>query len=79
MPTMHVTHIALFPCLSHVMPFSGDTLTERSMTLKLSGAKSLRDPLVVQLLGEWVASSPFAKARWSKATQMGYPALKSSN
>ena len=40
-----------------------------SMTLtRLSGAKSLRDPLVSQLLGEWVASSPLAKARWYGAT-----------
>ena len=49
------------------------------MTLtRLSGAKSLRDPLVAQLLGEWVASSPLAKARWSEATEMGYPALNRS-
>ena len=36
----HLTHIALFPCLALVMPFSRDTLTELSMTLtRLSGAK----------------------------------------
>ena len=41
------------------MPFSRHTILELSMTLVcLSGAKSLRDPLVSQLLGEWVASSP---------------------
>ena len=46
------------------------------MTLvRLSGAKSLRDPLVSQLLGEWVASSPLARARWSEATAVGYPSL----
>ena len=46
------------------------------MTLvHLSGAKSLRDPLVSQLLGEWVASSPLAWARWSEATDAGYPSL----
>ena len=41
------------------------------MTLpRLSGAKSLRDSLVSQLLGEWVASSPLAKARWYEATEV---------
>ena len=46
------------------------------MTLvHLSGAKSLRDPLVSQLLGEWVASSPLARARWSEAMEIGYPSL----
>ena len=46
------------------------------MTLvRLSGAKSLRDPLVSQLLGEWVASSPLARARWSDAMEVGYPSL----
>ena len=39
------------------------------------GAKSLRDPLVSQLLGEWVASSPLARARWSEAMEVGYPSL----
>ena len=49
------------------------------MTLtRLSGAKSLRNPLVAQLLGEWVASSPVAKARWSEATEIGYRALTRS-
>ena len=53
------------------MPFSWDTLLKLSMTLtRLSGAKSLRDPLVSQLLGEWVASSPLAKARWYEATEV---------
>ena len=53
------------------MPFSRDTLLELSMTLtRLSGAKSLRDPLLSQLLGEWVASSPLAKARWYEATEV---------
>ena len=46
------------------------------MTLtRLSGAKSLRDPLVSQLLGEWVASSPLAKAGWAEDTEVGYPTL----
>ena len=41
------------------------------MTLpRLSGAKSLCDPLVSQLLGEWVASSLLAKARWYEATEV---------
>ena len=58
------------------MPFPRDTILELSMTLvRLSGAKSLRDPLVSQLLGEWVASSPSAKARWVEATDVGYPSL----
>ena len=53
------------------MPFSRDTLLQLSMTLtRLSGAKSLRDYLVSQLLGEWVASSPLAKARWYEATEV---------
>ena len=64
-PPLHTTmflHIAL------VIHFSRDTLTEFNMTLVcLSGAKSLRDPLVSRLLSEWVASSPFARARWSEA------------
>ena len=37
---------------------------------RLSGAKSLRDSLVSQLLGEWVASSPLAKARWYEASEV---------
>ena len=40
------------------------------MLMRLSGAKSLRHPLVSQLLGEWVASSPLAKARWYQATEV---------
>ena len=41
------------------------------MTLTcLSGPKSLRHPLVLQLLGEWVASYPLAKARWYPATKV---------
>ena len=79
MPSMHLTHIALFPCLALVMPFSRDTLTALSMTLtRLSGAKDLRYPLVAQLLVEWVVSSPLAKARWLEATEIGYPALTRS-
>ena len=46
------------------------------MTLvRLSGAKSLRDPLVSQLVGEWVASSPLARARCSEAMQVGWRSL----
>ena len=57
-------------------PFSRDTILELSMTLtRLSGTKSLRDPLVSQLLGEWVASSPLAKARWYEATEVAQLAL----
>ena len=70
-PPLHTT---MFPCIALVMPFSRDTLTELNMTLtRLSGAKSLRDPLVFQLPGEWVASSPLARARWSEAMEVGYP------
>ena len=69
-------HTTMFPCIALVMPFSRDTLTELNMTLvRLSGAKSLRDPLVSQLLGEWVASSPLARTRWSEAMEVGYPSL----
>ena len=72
-PPLHTT---MFPCIALVMPFSRDTLTELNMTLvRLSGAKSSRDPLVSQLLGEWVASSPLARARWSEAMEVGYPSL----
>ena len=31
--------------------------------------------LFVKLFGEWVASSPLARARWSEATEVGYPSL----
>ena len=73
-PPLHTT---MFPCIALVMPFSRDTLTNLGMTLvHLSGAKTLRDPLVSQLLGEWVASSPLAWARWFEATEVGYPSLK---
>ena len=41
----------------------------------MSGAKSLRDPLVSQLLGEWMALSPLAKARWVEAMDVGYPSF----
>ena len=34
------------------------------------GAKSLRDPVVSQVLGEWVASSPLAKAPRYEATKV---------
>ena len=41
------------------------------MTLaRLSGAKSLRDSLVSQVFGEWVASSPLSKARCYEATEV---------
>ena len=43
-PPLHTT---MFPCLALVMPLSRHTLTELNMTLvRLSGAKSLRDPVV---------------------------------
>ena len=61
----------LFYCVALVLCFFRDTILELRMTLMcLSGAKSLRDPLVSQLLGEWVASSPVAKARWYEATEV---------
>ena len=66
-PPLHTT---MFPCIALFMPFSRDTLTELNMTLV-----RLRDPLVSQFLGEWVASSPLARARWSEATEVGYPSL----
>ena len=66
----------MFSCIALVVPFSRDTLTELNTTLvRLSGAKSLQDPLVSQLLGEWVASSPLARAQCSEATEVGYPSL----
>ena len=72
-PPLHTT---MFPCIALVMPFSRDSLTELNMTLvRLTGAKSLRDPLVSQLLGELVASSPLARGRWSEAMVVGYPSL----
>ena len=72
-PPLHTT---MFPCIALVMPFFRDTLAVLNMTLVcLSGAKSLRDPLVSPLLGEWVASSPLARARWSEATDAGYPSI----
>ena len=41
------------------------------MTLmRLSGAKSLWDPLVSQLVGEWVGSSLLANTRWHKANDV---------
>ena len=59
-PPLHTT---MFPSLALVMLLSRDTLTELNMTLvRFSGAKSLRDPVVSRLLGEWVASSPLARA-----------------
>ena len=59
-PPLHTT---MFPCIVLVMPFSQDTLGGLNMTLvRLSGAKRLRDPVVSQLLGEWVASSPLVRA-----------------
>ena len=58
------------------MPFSRDTILKISMTLlRLSGAKSLRDPLISRLLAECVASSTLAEARWVEATKVGYPSL----
>ena len=58
------------------MPFPRDIILQLSMKLvRLSGAKSLRVPLVSQLLGEWVASSPLARARWSDARDLTYPSL----
>ena len=67
--TPHTT--SFFPCVALVMPFSRDTLLELSMMLtRVSGVKSLRDPLVYQRLGEWVASGPLARARWYEAIEV---------
>ena len=72
----HPTPHPIFSCVALVMSFSWDTLLDLSMTLvRLSCAKSLRDPSVSQLLGEWVAHSPLAKARWADAMVGGYPSL----
>ena len=73
-PPIHLTDTALSPCLALVMPFCREPLLYLSMTLTtLSGAVSLRDPLIAELLGEWVASSLLAIARWADATDVGYP------
>ena len=75
-PLLKPLPTTLFYCVALVMPFSRDTILELSMALaRLSGAKSLRDPLVSQLLGEWVASSALVKARWYKATEVAQLSL----
>ena len=51
------------------MPFSRDTILIMTLT-GLIGAKSLPVPLVSQLLGEWVALSPLAEARYYEATEV---------
>ena len=62
---------SFFPCVALVMPFSRGTNLQLSMTLAcLSGTKSLCRPLGLQALGEWVASSPLAKARWYKTNEV---------
>ena len=62
--------------LLFVLPFSRDTIPDISMTLvRLSGAKSSRHSLVSGLLGERVASSPLAEARWVEASKVGCPSL----
>ena len=67
--TANPTPYPLFSRVPLVMPFARDSILELGMTLvRLSGAKSLRIPLVSQILGEWVASSPLAKPRWVEAT-----------
>ena len=72
-PTLHTT---MFPCIALVMPFSRDTLTELNLTLvRLSGAKSLRDPLVSQLFGEWVASSPWPGPDGPRPWRLATPPL----
>ena len=41
------------------------------MTLtRLTGAKSLRDPFISQLVSEWVASSALARAGWYKTIKV---------
>ena len=62
---------SLVACVALGMPFSRNTLLELSMTLtRFSGTKSLCDHFVLQPLGEWVPSSPLAKARWYEATEV---------
>ena len=76
MPTANPSPHPRFYCVALVLPFSRDTILELSMALvRLSGAKSLRTPLASQLLGEWVASSPFAKGQRVEATDVGYSSL----
>ena len=70
-PPLTLLPTSFFTCVALVMPFSRDTLLDLSMALTcLSGTNNLRDSLVSQLLGEWAASSPFAKARWYEATEV---------
>ena len=60
----HPTPNHPFPLCSSFHAFvSRDTLRRMTLT-RLCGAQYLRDPLIAQLLGEWLASSPLAKARW---------------
>ena len=74
--SFHPTPQPIFYCVALVMSFSPDALLDASMTLvRLRGTKSLRDPLVSQLVGEWVAHSPLAKARWAEATLDCHPSL----
>ena len=69
-PSTHPTPHHPFPLRRFVLPFSRDILLKLTMTLtRLNGAKILRDPLVSQLLGEWLASSPLTKAQWVEATK----------
>ena len=63
----------MFPCIALVMPFPRDTLTELNMTLvRLSGAKSLRDPLVPDsLVSGWLHPlwpGPDGSRPWRLAT-----------
>ena len=75
--TSDVTHTTFSRLLALVMPFSRGTLAALSMTLTWAAiAKSLRDPLVAQLLAHWVVTSPLAQVRWVEATEVGYPTFK---
>ena len=79
-PLLTALPTILFYCVALVMPFSRDTILELSMRLtRLSGAKGLREPLVSQLLGGWVASSPLAKARWYEASEVAQLLLIRNN
>ena len=74
--TAYPTPHPLFSRVAIVLVFSPTIILELNMTLvRPSGSKSWRDPLVSQLLGVWVASSPLPKACWAEATELGYPAL----
>ena len=66
----HPTPNLLFPLCSSCYAFRSRHPSRAQYDAHAFGAKSLRDPLVSQVLDEWVASSPLAKARWYEATKV---------